>query len=148
MPKLKTSISLPAHAKSEWQTHRNAIETQLSAYLRAFHKSAPRRDGLLQFNDCQAGLVRFNVYWSQDTYDQLHSVAHALRISVSHLLWLILKFVLSGARLEPAFSNYEMKIVEWSKTCFTYAKTLRFSPQIEPPDGTDNKDNTPYRFTR
>lgn len=126
MTKLKTSISLPAEAEAQWKQRRKAIQAILSSHLQRFQQQKLRRVGLLDFNDCSEGLVRVNVYWSQEMYNQLHAVAHALRMSVSHLLWRILAFVLSGERLESVFSNYEIAVVEWSGNAFTYTETIRF----------------------
>ncbi|MFO1472332.1 MAG: hypothetical protein U1F27_15010 [Turneriella sp.] len=126
MTKLKTSISLPAHAEANWKQHRKAIHAFLSSHLQRYQKQKLRRDGLLEFNDCNEGLVRVNVYWSQEMYNQLHAVAHALRMSVSHLLWRILVFVLSGEQLESVFSNYGITVIEWSGCAFTYTETIRF----------------------
>lgn len=127
MSKLKTSISLPLSAEHDWRLHRGEIQSFLSAHLRRHHTEKLRRIGLLEFNDCTEGFVRFNVYWSQEIYDQLHAVAHALRVSVSHLLWRILNFVLSGEQLEETFSNYEFVKHEWSSKLYMYTETIRFS---------------------
>lgn len=126
MTKLKTSISLPSNAEAQWKQHRNDIQAFLSSHLQRFQQQKFRRVGLLDFNDCSEGLVRVNVYWSQEMYNQLHAVAHALRMSVSHLLWRILAFVLSGERLESVFSNYGFTVVEWSGSAFIYIETIRF----------------------
>ena len=126
MVKFKTSISLPAAAEVNWKQHRRTIQQFLSAHIRRCHSEKLRRIGLLQFNDCSEGFVRFNVYWNQATYDQLHAVARALRISVSHLLWRILNFVLSGEQLESVFSNYVSVVREWSRSAFIHTEIIRF----------------------
>lgn len=144
MNKLKTSISLPLSAKPDWQLHRGAIQSFLSTHLYRQHSEELRRIGLREFNDCAEGLVRFNVYWSQEIYDQLHAVAHALRVSVSHLLWRILNFVLSGEQLDEIFSNYEFIKQEWSPRSFVYTEVIRFSGNPH----QKSRRKTPYRFTR
>ena len=127
MNKLKTSISLPHDAEDNWKQHRKAIQTFLSSHLQRLNKEKLRRVGLRSFNDCNEGLVRVNVYWSQEVYNQLHAVAHALRMSVSNLLWRILIFVLSGEQIHSVFSNYGISVEEWSETTFAFTETIQFS---------------------
>lgn len=127
MSKLKTSISLPSNAENLWKQYRKTIQQFLSAHLQRYQTEKMRRIGLLSFNDCNEGLVRVNVYWDQATYDQLHAVAHALRMSVSHLLWQILNFVLSGEHIESIFSNYAFTKKEWSEDRFMYTEVIQFS---------------------
>ena len=122
--KMKTSVSLPSAYEENWRQHRLRISSNLAAHLRRFHKTKPRRIGLKQFSNCETGLVRFNVYWDQDTYNKLHAVAHALCMSVSHLLWQILLFVMAGGRVSEKFSNYVFRINKWSSHSLSITETL------------------------
>lgn len=143
MNKLKTSISLPASAEKDWKLHRNRIHEYLSAHLQKNHSEHLRRVGLLRFNDCAEGVVRVNVYWDQDMFNQLHAVSHALCMSVSHLLWRILQFVLAGGQVEKIFSNYILLVHEWSQETFIYSEIIQFVT----PGHSEQGGNTPYRFT-
>jgi len=148
--KMKTSISLPAEDEQQWRQHRTQISNQLPAYLREFHREKARRIGLRQFSNCEQGLVRFNVYWDQETYNQLHAVAHALCMSVSHLLWQILMFVVAGGKVATFFSNYVFQPKNWSARELSYSEKLTFKsrPRGKKTKHTPNTwDKTPLRFT-
>lgn len=147
---MKTSISLPAADEQNWRVHRKTISTQLPAYLRQFHRQNVRRIGLRQFSNCEMGLVRFNVYWDQETYNQLHAVAHALCVSVSHLLWQILMFVIAGGEVSNVFSNYAFTAQTWSARTLSFSEKLTFHPPhiTKPRRKTPNIwDKPPLRFT-
>lgn len=148
--KMKTSISLPAEDEQQWRLHRMQISAQLPAYLREFHRQKARRIGLKQFSNCEQGLVRFNVYWDQETYNRLHAVAHALCMSVSHLIWQILMFVLAGGKVATIFSNYVFQPKNWSARELSYSEKLTFKSR---PRGRRTRrasniwDKPPLRFT-
>ena len=148
--KMKTSISLPAPDEQNWRMHRGAILTRLPSHLRRFHQQRPRRIGLKQFSNCEMGLVRFNVYWDQESYNQLHAVAHAMCMSVSHLLWQILQFVLAGGEVSNAFSNYVFKANAWFARALSYSEELTFHhppKRKSRPKASTIWDKPPLRFT-
>ena len=124
---MKTSISMPTENEQDWRVHRTRIFAKLPVYLFEFRRQNPRRIGLKQFSNCEAGLVRFNVYWDQETYSQLHAVAHALCMSVSHLLWQILMLVLMGGSVKRIFSNYGFQVKQWSSRALNFSEKLTFS---------------------
>ena len=134
--KLKTSISLPKADVHLWKYHAAQIQAQLPAYLRVFHKEKIRRIGLKTFNVCPDGVARINVFWEQDLYNQLHALAHALCISVSHLLWRILKLLASGIKLDRVFSNYEYSGSIRSPELFILRETITFRPKSPPRNQT------------
>ncbi|WP_157210471.1 hypothetical protein [Turneriella parva] len=147
---MKTSISLPAADEQHWRVHRKKIFARLPSYLRRFHQQKVRRIGLKQFSNCEMGLVRFNVYWDQESYNQLHAVAHALCMSVSHLLWQILQFVVAGGEVSESFSNYAFKAGTWSSRAMSFSEKLVF--HTPPPRKHRHKtpniwDKPPLRFT-
>ncbi|MBS0619788.1 MAG: hypothetical protein JSR44_16500 [Spirochaetes bacterium] len=77
--------------------------------------------------------MKINVYWPVEVYDQVHAVAAALRVSVSHLIWLILNLLSNGVQLPTQkFSNYVFSLIEWSENSMTFGETLQFRHQ--PPD--------------
>ncbi len=141
---------MPAKSEQDWLRLRSKISASMSGHLKRFHRLNPRRIGLRQFSDCEAGLVRFNVYWDQETYNQLHAVAHAVCMSVSHLLWQILMFVLSGGDVQAEVSNYDFRVRKWSSRRLEFSEKLIFrSEKWKKHNNSDPKywDKTPLRFT-
>lgn len=124
--KLKTSISMPAIDVEIWKRHRHTICAHLAGHLSRFANQKIRRVGLRCFNACPSGLERINVYWSQQEYNQLHATAHALRMSVSHLLWLVLQFVLAGGRVADYFSNYAIIVHKWGFNALIFEEKINF----------------------
>ncbi|MCX7633587.1 MAG: hypothetical protein N2Z22_09685, partial [Turneriella sp.] len=93
-------------------------------------------------NDGSEGIIIVQVYWDMDTYNALHSLAFALRWSVSHLIFVMLclaeEGIVPGAEnLETEdggmfFSNYCLKVKMWGTEGYIYTEFLRFSTTRPP----------------
>ena len=67
-----------------------------------------------------------SVYWDMQTYNKLHAVATALRMSVSLLLSEILEAVNNAKPEECGALNYGFQVVEWSDARMAFAENLDF----------------------
>ncbi|MFO1527489.1 MAG: hypothetical protein U1F16_16075 [Turneriella sp.] len=141
--KLKTSISLPQQYLPLWQYHASQITDNLPFYLKTLQTKNFRPIGLKTFNICPDGISRANVYWEQEIYDQLHAVAHALRMSVSHLLWNILQIVTKGIKVDKVFSNYVLLRKKWSKSIFILTEVIHFASRKNARHRKNGQDRRP-----
>ncbi|MCX7632639.1 MAG: hypothetical protein N2Z22_04825 [Turneriella sp.] len=143
--KRKTSISLPAPAKNLCAKHYATVMANLAFYLRYLRRHQPSRQKLRTHNDGSEGITIVQVYWDMETYNSLHSLAFALRWSVSHLIFVMLCLaedgVLPGAQgldsadQDPIFSNCDMEVKMWGVSGYIYTEFLLFSSS-KPPNTT------------
>lgn len=129
----KTSISLPKSLIGKWAQRRSMVEAKLPGLLIQFRKSNPCRNRLCRYTRCAEPFVRLSVYWPIVVYNELHSVAATLRVSVSHLLWIILQRLESGDSVPEAFLKYSFKALEWSGQRMHCMEILEFSPGAPDP---------------
>lgn len=129
----KTSISLPESLLSIWAKRRALVEKLLPGLLARYAQQSPRRDRLVQYIESLEPCGRVSVYWPIATYNELHSVASSLRISVSHLLCLIIQFMEAGDLAKKIFLKYVFKVKEWSRYRMHWTEILEFSPDNPDP---------------
>ena len=129
----KTSISMPESLLATWAKRRSLIKSKLPGLLARYANCAPRRDRLVRYTHVGEQCSRVSVYWPIEMYNELHSVANSLRVSVSHLLCLILQFVESGGSVERTFLKYGFKVKAWSRQRMHCAEILEFSPDYPDP---------------
>ncbi|MCX7632867.1 MAG: hypothetical protein N2Z22_06010 [Turneriella sp.] len=140
--KRKTSISLPAPAENLCGKHYATVMANLAFYLRYLRRHQPSRQKLRTHNDGSEGIIIVQVYWDMETYNSLHSLAFALRWSVSYLICVMLMLaedgILPGAEgLDPEdrglpFSNCDMKVKVWGAAGYIYTEFLLFSSSKPP----------------
>ncbi|MCS6971503.1 MAG: hypothetical protein NZL89_00625 [Leptospiraceae bacterium] len=143
--KRKTSISLPAPAENLCAKHYATVMANLAFYLRYLRRHQPSRQKLRTHNDGSEGIIIVQVYWDMETYNALHSLAFALRWSVSYLICVMLMLaedgILPGAEgLDPEdrglpFSNCDMKVKMWGAAGYIYTEFFLFSSS-KPPNTT------------
>lgn len=130
----KTSISMPGSLLSVWTKRRLLIDSTLPGLLTLYANRNPRRDRLVQYTHASEPCSRVSVYWHIEVYNELHSVASSLRISVSHLLCLILQFLESGGSAGRTFLKYAFTVNEWSQCRMHCTEILEFtSDNPDPP---------------
>lgn len=129
----KTSISMPGSLLTVWAKRRVLIDSTLPGLLSRYADHNPRRDRLVLYTHATEPCHRVSVYWPIAVYNQLHSVASSLRISVSHLLCLILQFVETGGSAKKIFLKYGFRVKEWSRFCMHCTEILEFSPDNPDP---------------
>ncbi|MCX7631929.1 MAG: hypothetical protein N2Z22_01200 [Turneriella sp.] len=143
--KRKTSISLPKPAENLCGKHYATVMANLAFYLRYLRRHRPSQQKLRTHNDGSEGIIIVQVYWDMDTYNALHSLAFALRWSVSHLIFVMLCLAEEGifpgaegldpADRDPIFSNSYMEVKMWGVSGYIYTEFLRFSSS-KPPNTT------------
>lgn len=113
---LVTSISLPANYVALWRLKKRQIMQFGARYLRICMRQQLRRGVMRRYNrghgQCQIVTARFTAA----EYDSLHAVAAALRVSVSSLVFGIIKLWQKPSRhcwpWEVA-SNYDCRSTCW-----------------------------------
>jgi len=70
---------------------------------------------------------KVSVYWELAVYNKLHTVAFNLRLSVSHLLYLMLIKLLSGGLADEVFGKYQYFSKFWTDSTFEFSEILIFS---------------------
>lgn len=129
----KTSISLPRSLMGKWVRRRAMIEAKLPGLLLHFKESSPCRDRLCGYTRGKDPCERLSVYWPIVVYNELHCVASTLRVSVSHLIWIILQKFESGDSIQKAFLKYTFRTVEWSSGRMHCMEILEFSQDTPDP---------------
>ena len=129
----KTSISVPESLIGKWARGRAMVEANLPGLLIQFRESSPCRDRLRKYTRGAEPCVRVSVYWPILMYNELHSVAATLRVSVSHLLWIILQRLESGDSVPKTFLKYSFKVLEWSSQRMYCMEMLKFSQDAPDP---------------
>jgi len=134
---IHTSIAMPKNSLGQWHEHEKKLIAQLDRYLRWCRKGTPRRDRARIYNHEGEMKEKVSVYWELDVYNKLHSVAFNLRLSVSHLLYLMLMKFLSGGLAAKVFGKYQYFSNSWTNSAFEFTEKLNFSdppwPKIENP---------------
>ena len=122
----KTSISLPSKLAVRWKTLQSRVIRNLPRLLARYHRFPPRRDRFGRYATKGARCEIVSVYWDIQTYNKLHAVATALRMSVSLLLSEILEAVNDAKSEECGGLNYGFQVVEWSEARMVFAENLDF----------------------
>ena len=124
---IHTSISMPKNFLGQWATHEKKLIAQLDRYLRWCRNGTPRRDRARIYNHEGEMKEKVSVYWELEVYNKLHSVAFNLRLSVSHLLYLMLIKLLSGGLAAEVFGKYLYFSKSWTDSAFEFSEKLIYS---------------------
>jgi len=124
---IHTSISMPKNCLKEWATHEKKLVAQLDRYLRWCRNGTPRRDCARIYNHEGEAKEKVSVYWELAVYNKLHTVAFNLRLSVSHLLYLMLIKLLSGGLGGEVFGKYQYFSKSWTDSVFEFSERLTFT---------------------
>ena len=122
----KTSISLPSKLAVRWKKLQSRVMCNLPKLLARYHRFPPTRDRFRRYATKGARCEIVSVYWDIQTYNKLHAVATALRMSVSLLLSEILEAVNDAKSEECGGLNYGFQVVEWSEARMVFAENLDF----------------------
>jgi len=127
---IHTSIAVPKNCVGEWATHEKELIRQLDRYLRWCRKGTPRRDRARLYNYEGEVKEKVSVYWELEVYNKLHSVAFNLRLSVSHMLYMMLMKLLEGGLASEVFGKYFYSSISWTDSVFEFSERLNFSDQV------------------
>ncbi len=129
----KTSISLPRSSATQWGGKRLLIETNLAVLLNRLDLGSPERETFVAYTRGREPCQIISVYWPLSTYNQLHTLSAATRISVSRIIYLILRSLEKvGRPYAESFLNYGFTVVEWSDKTKQILETLSFSDRAPP----------------
>lgn len=127
---LKTSISLPLSIMPTWSKNRWEIMQMHTRFLRFAVRKAEFRRGVKRLynrSNGKCGIVK--VRFAPHEYDSLHTVAAGMRVSVSFLIFYLIKFWEKKAQKNAGFvvgGNYSPKVLEWSKMRVKFEEMLAF----------------------
>ncbi len=122
----KTSISLPPEALRRWFATRAKFVQSLPALLSKYHRTRPRRDRFRRYATKGVRCEILSVYWDMATYNKLHTIAAALRMSVSLLISELLENPESDSPRHIPVLNYAFSVLNWSSRRMQISETLEF----------------------
>ena len=127
--KITTSVSLPAAYAVYWRTAHQEIMLFAERYLRLCLRHDLRRAVPRRYNRAAGEYAIVTTRFTAAEYDTLHYVASSLRISVSSLVYGIIRLWLKPARraVRRFFAtNYECSIVKWDPEAGYVEENLTF----------------------
>ena len=102
-----TSISLPKQYVALWRKHRRNIMHFAERYLRLRMRDTTVRNSTRRYNRMNGPCVVVTARFSEVEYDTLHAVASALRVSVSSLVFGVIKLWQKPSRHKLALESRE-----------------------------------------
>lgn len=135
---ITTSVSLPIAVAGHWRSHSGQVMRCACRTLRlALRTGSIRRGCARGYNRQEGGFEIVTTRFTEAEYDTLHYVASAMRISVSLLVYWMIKLWLKPARrnrVNPFLTNYEYFPVNWGPNAGIMSEVLIFYRKFsEPP---------------
>lgn len=131
---LTTSVSLPDAAAKEWRQNQRSIMRTAIRTLRIFLRRNPVRRGVTRRYNTACGAYQIvTTRFTEAEYDTLHFAASAMRLSVSSLVWFMVKLWLKSSRRRrwnKFLTNYELYSCNWSRFAGVVTESLLFYPKI------------------
>lgn len=127
--KLVTSVSLPAEAAAFWRARRVEIMRYAERFLRIQMRHSVRRAVTRRYNHEGESFTIVTTRFSAAEYDTLHFVAASLRVSVSSLIYGLIKLWLKPSRraLRRFFAtNYDCPPQKWDPEAGFVEESLIF----------------------
>lgn len=126
---LMTSVSLPASAAVHWRSHKREILSHNERFLRLVMRGQVRRGVTRRYNRSAEVFEIICTRFRPGEYDALHYAAAALRVSVSSLIYLLIRLWLKPARRrmpQRYCANYSMVQVIWDSAAGILEESLTF----------------------
>ncbi|MBS0618589.1 MAG: hypothetical protein JSR44_10385 [Spirochaetes bacterium] len=137
---LTTSISLPSAVAGFWRSDRQEIMRFAERFLRVQMRHAVRREVTRKYNRLGGSYEIITTRFTAAEYDTLHYVASALRVSVSSLIFGIIKLWLKPSRrsIQRFFlTNYQLVEGKWDSEGGIVEEIVTFwrvnAPDVPPP---------------
>ncbi|MBS0618593.1 MAG: hypothetical protein JSR44_10405 [Spirochaetes bacterium] len=137
---LTTSVSLPAEIAAHWRIRQREIMRYTCRYLRIQMRKQVRRSVTRKYNRQGGTFDRVTTRFTDAEYDTLHGVAAALRVSVSSLIYGLIKLWLKPSRraIRRFFlSNYQLVDGKWDPEAGFIEEIITFwrveHPEAPPP---------------
>jgi len=137
--KLVTSVSLPADVALLWRERRAEIMRFAERFLRIQMRSSIRRAVTRRYNRNGDSYTIVTTRFSAAEYDTLHFVAASLRVSVSSLIYGLIKLWLKPSRraLRRFFAtNYDCPPQKWDPEAGFMEEMLIFW-RVDEPETTE-----------
>mgnify|MGYP001583179403 CR=1 FL=1 len=134
--KIKTSVCLPAKVLAAYKKYCRAVYRCSEQMFISAMAASPRRDKARSYNRSQDQFEIVQVYWPVEVYNKLHTVAAALRVSVSYLVYSMLMEMASQPAEKPKrnLSNYVMIVRSWTENTLHIEEIIRI--EDDPPSET------------
>ena len=127
---MTTSVSLPRSMAADWRGHRKEILFLGQRCLRILLRTNySRRRCARQYNRHLEDKCIVTTRFSPEEYDALHFVASALRMSVSSIIALMIRFWRKPARRSHPFAyvtNYWLEEGVWEPFAATCEENIQF----------------------
>jgi len=130
---ITTSVSLPNFMAAAWRSKQRQIMRCAVRTLRLTMRKTPIRRGVSRYYNRQA--VEMSIVTTRFTeaeYDTLHFAAASMRVSVSYLVYLMVKLWLKPIRQmqqNQYLTNYELFPTNWGANCGLLTESLFFWPK-------------------
>ena len=130
---LKTSVSLPLEYAMLWQHNQRKIMKSTIRILRIhLRRGAVRRGVTRAYNDQRGEFRVITTHFTEAEYDALHFVAAAMRVSVSWLVYTLIKLWRKEIRRGKAteyIANYELNLCAWQPHGAACSESLLLFPK-------------------
>jgi len=127
---LTTSVSLPVDFTRVWRRRQRAIMRFAIRTLRVQMRNAPVRRGVKRRYNRQGGAFGIvTTRFTEAEYDTLHFAAAAMRVSVSWLVYCMIKMWMKRSRRRHAHkyvTNYELNLCAWGQNAGILTESLHF----------------------
>lgn len=127
--KMITSVSLPEAETRLWRNHRREILRFGERYLRIQMRKQVRREVTRQYNRTNGKCVITTTRFATAEYDTFHYVAACLRVSVSSLIYGLIKLWQKPSRRAICrffTTNYSFAIPKWDPEAGLMDEVLTF----------------------
>ncbi|AFM11146.1 hypothetical protein [Turneriella parva] len=130
---LTTSVSLPVKFANVWRRRQRAIMRLAIRTLRVQMRNATVRRGVKRTYNRQGGeFAIVTTRFTEAEYDTLHFAASAMRVSVSWLVYCMIKMWIKRSRRRRAnlhVTNYELHLHAWGQNAGILTESLYFYPK-------------------
>jgi hypothetical protein len=137
---LTTSVSLPAVEAKIWRTSQREIMRLAVRTLRlTMFKNGMRRGVKRHYNRNLGEFEIVTSRFSEAEYDTLHYAAGAMRVSVSWLVYRMIRLWLKPARRlrgNSHVTNYECDLLKWNQNAGVITESLLFYAKTPPANRT------------
>jgi len=140
---IKTTVSLPAGFIALFKLYQKVWLQALDQCLANALSGKACRDRARCYNHTKDAYAIVPVYWPVEVYNKLHALAAAQRVSVSSLVYAMIRQMLSqtSAKQRTSFNNYSMNVKSWSANAIHVEENIQFyhpnknpqPPPAEPP---------------
>ena len=131
---LTTSVSLPATEAQTWRRHQREVMRLAIRTLRlTMFRNGVRRGVKRSYNRQQGSFEVVTTRFTMAEYDTLHCAAAAMRVSVSWLVYRMVRLWLKPERRwqgNTHVTNYDCDLLKWNENAGVITECLLFWPKF------------------